>query len=69
MTKIYRFIFNDDDPEGPDRQTISLAALAYTLLIIVACVFVLKQLHAKTAIEDCLMAQRNNCDVLVPHIR
>jgi hypothetical protein len=66
MPKISRLIFTDDDPEGADRQTLSLAGLAITLLIVVACVFVIRQLHAKTAIEDCLMQQRSNCDVLVP---
>jgi hypothetical protein len=31
---------------------------------VVACLFVLKQLHAKTALEDCLMSGRTNCAVI-----
>ncbi len=65
MAKIYRLIFTDDDPEGRDRQTVSLAGLAASLLVLVICVFLIKELHAKAAIEDCLLAGRQNCDILV----
>jgi hypothetical protein len=64
MAKTYRFSFVDEDREGADRQTASLGGLAITLLIVVACLFVLKQLHAKTALEDCLMSGRTNCAVI-----
>lgn len=69
MSKIYRLIFNDYDREDADRRTLSLAGLAVSLLIVVVCVFLLKQLQSKTAIEDCLMAGRNNCDALITKLR
>ena len=64
MVKMLRSLYPDD----ADRQTASLAGLAVTLLIIVICVFLLKQLHQKTAIEDCLMSGRNNCDAILTHL-
>ncbi|MCW3477156.1 hypothetical protein [Limobrevibacterium gyesilva] len=69
MTKIYRLVATDDDLEAADRQTSSLAGLALTLLIVVVCLFVFKELQSKTAIEDCLMAGRTNCDILVARIQ
>jgi hypothetical protein len=65
MVKIVRLVFTDDDPEARDRQTLSLAGLAVSLLVLVICVFLMRQLHHKAAIEDCLLAGRLNCDVLV----
>jgi hypothetical protein len=65
MTKIYRLVFNDHAREDADRQTASLAGLAVTLLVLVVCVWVTRELRYKGAIEDCLMAGRNNCDILV----
>lgn len=65
MTRIYRFVFSDDDLEAGNRQTASLAGMAVTLLIVVVCLFLLRELHKKAAIEDCLLAGRNNCDVIV----
>jgi hypothetical protein len=65
MAKIYRLVFTDDDREDADRQTLSLAGLALTLLILVVCVFLMKQLHQKSTIEDCLLAGHRNCDVML----
>ena len=67
MAKPIRLGFADH--EDADRQTASLAGLAVTVLVIVVCVFLLQQLHLKSAVEDCLMAGRNNCDLLLAHIR
>jgi hypothetical protein len=66
MGKIFRLDLHHDDA---DRQTASLAGLAVTLLVIIICVFLLKQLHAKSAIEDCLMAGRSNCDLIIARLR
>jgi hypothetical protein len=52
--------------EEADRQTASLAGVAITLLLLVLGLFLIRELHAKAEIEDCLMAGRNNCDVLIP---
>jgi hypothetical protein len=65
MTRIYRLLISDDDHEAEDRQSASLAGMAVTLLIVVVCLFLLKELHNKAAIEDCLLAGRNNCDSIV----
>jgi hypothetical protein len=68
MARIYRFIFSDEDRQASDRQTASLAGMAVTLLIVVVCLFLLKELHNKAAIEDCLLAGRNNCDAIVARL-
>jgi hypothetical protein len=65
MTRIYRSIFSDADREAANRQTASLAGMAVTLLVVVVCLFLLKQLHDKAAFEDCLLAGRSNCDMIV----
>jgi len=48
-----------------DRQTASLAGVAVTLLLLVLGLFLIRALHAESQLEDCLMAGRINCDVLV----
>jgi hypothetical protein len=67
MPKIVRLGFHDH--EDGDRQTASLAGLAVTLVVIVVCVFLLKELHMKSAVEDCLMAGRANCDEVLLRLR
>ncbi len=51
--------------ETANRQTSSLAGVAITLVLLVIGVFLVRELHAKAAIEDCLLAGRSNCDWLV----
>jgi hypothetical protein len=71
MAKVYRLFFSGDDGEtvedrnAANRQTTSLAGLAVTLLVVVVSLFLLRELHIKAAIEDCLMAGRSNCDAVV----
>lgn len=65
MARIYRFLYSDQDLEAADRQTTSLAGMAITLLIVVVSLFLLKELHNKAAVEDCLLAGRSNCDAVV----
>ena len=48
----------EQDEEAADRQTASLAGVAITLLLLVVGLFLVHELHAKVAIEDCLMAGR-----------
>jgi hypothetical protein len=67
MLKIYRLGFREQ--EDSNRQTASLAGLAVTLLVIVICVFLMKQLHAKSVLEDCLMSGRSNCDLILARLR
>lgn len=69
MTKIFRLHFRGQDGEDAERQTASLAGLAVTLLVLVVCMFLLKQLQRTAVIENCLMAGRNNCDILIPKLK
>ncbi len=55
----------EDDEEAANRQTSSLAAVAFTLVLLIVALFLVRELHAKAAIEDCLMSGRSNCDVVV----
>jgi uncharacterized membrane protein len=70
MPRIVRLSFaGDDDQEGADRQTASLAGLAVALLLVVIGLFLVRQLHAKAAIEDCLLSGRSNCDLVMAAVR
>ena len=54
-----------DMQEEADRQTASLGGVAITLVLLILGLLLVRQLHTKAAIEDCLMAGRINCDLLV----
>jgi hypothetical protein len=71
MAPMYRFIFRKTDAErdDDDRKTTGLAALCFLLALVVAGLFLVKHLHAVSAVEDCLMAARTNCDKVVSIIR
>jgi hypothetical protein len=70
MAQLRRLVFSRDDAEeAENRQTRSLAGLAVALLLVVASLYVLRQLAAEAAIEDCLLANRRICDVIVLHVR
>lgn len=56
---------SEDDEEAADRQTASLAGVAITLVLIVVALFLVHELQAKGALEDCLMSGRTNCDVVL----
>lgn len=60
------WLSEEEAQEEANRQTASLAGVAITLLLLVLGVFLVHQLHAKSELEDCLLAGRTNCDVLVP---
>src|SRR5690349_3775647 len=55
----------EEEHEAANRQTASLAGVAITLLLLVVGLFLVRELHAKVAVEDCLMAGRIRCDQLV----
>lgn len=67
MAPMYRLGFRKTDAERDeqDRQTSALLGLALTLALVVAGLFLVQHLHKVSAIEDCLLAGRSNCDVLV----
>lgn len=69
MAQIHRLpLSGDEEQELADRKTASLAALALTLFIVVVGLFVLHQLAATSAAEDCLLAGRSNCDIVMARL-
>lgn len=67
MAPHYRLSFRRTDEERDDanRQTSGLLGLVLLLALVVASLWLVKHLHAVSAIEDCLMMGRSNCDVMV----
>ena len=66
MYRAHRFDYiRDDQGEGANRQTASLAGLAFALFLVVIGLFLVHTLQAKTAVEDCLMSGRTNCAPVV----
>jgi hypothetical protein len=65
MQQQHPWLLDQADDEAANRQTASLGGVAITLLLLVVGVFLVHELHAKAAVEDCLMAGRTNCDLLV----
>ena len=55
-----------DDPDlDADRQTKALAGLAFLLVLALFGCYLVVHLQKIGQIEDCLLAQRNNCDALL----
>lgn len=62
------FDWLDEDQEEADRQTASLAGLAVAIFLVVISLYVVHQLALKTALEDCLLSGRTNCDLIISHL-
>jgi hypothetical protein len=59
---------DDWDADGDaERQTKALAGLALILALALIGFHLVMQLRAVANIEDCLLAQRSNCDDLISH--
>ena len=70
MAKIYRLVFDTHpDEEQANRQTLGLAGIAVTLLLLVMSLWLVRHLQHQGHVEDCLMQGRTNCDILVARIR
>ncbi len=69
MSHVGRFFAGDDDQDGANRQTASLAGMAVALLLVVVGLFLIRKLHEKSMIEDCLMSGRTNCDKVLAQAR
>lgn len=52
------------DDEDNNRRTGALIGLAIALALIVAGLFLVQYFRHQTAIEDCLLAHRTDCDTL-----
>lgn len=51
----------DEEQQEQDRLTRNLAALAFTLSLVVASLFLVERLAAESKLEDCLLQGRTNC--------
>lgn len=49
-----------------DRQTVSLAGLAVTLLLVVIGLFLVETLRHCDAVQDCVLSGRSACDAPRP---
>ena len=70
MRKILRDAHDDGRDErdvdwDAERQTKALAGLALILALALIGFYLIIQLRAVAGIEDCLLAQRSNCDALI----
>lgn len=65
MYRQHHLADDTEQQEAANRQTASLAGVAITLLLLVLGLFLIQELHAKSALEDCLMSGRNNCEPVV----
>ena len=61
----HRWLEPVPDDKTAERQTASLAGIVIVLLLLVAGLFLIQQLHKATSIEDCLLAGRGNCAALL----
>jgi hypothetical protein len=59
MTNIRRFF--EDDQAAADRRTNSLAALAVTLFLVVAGLYLVKTLQAQSAYQNCILSGQIYC--------
>jgi hypothetical protein len=53
------------DREEADRRTASLAAIVVVLLLLIGGLLLTQTLRRKSQLEDCLMAGRRDCDLLL----
>jgi hypothetical protein len=70
MAQIPRSVGSGDDPqEVSDRQTVSLAGIVVALFLVVAGLYVMRQLAAGGAVERCLLAHPCKGDVVLARAR
>ena len=55
----------EDEQAEANRVTVSLAGLAFALLLVVVGLFLVQQLASKAKLEDCLLSGRRNCDAMM----
>ena len=65
MRNASRPVNYEDEQDAANRQTASLAALAVILLIVVACLGLIRVLKTESRVEDCMLSGRMNCVELV----
>ena len=55
----------EDQNKTADRQTESLVGIVIVLVLLVSSLFLVQHLRRSSAVEDCLLTGRHNCDLLV----
>ncbi|MDR3536739.1 MAG: hypothetical protein P4L71_09595 [Acetobacteraceae bacterium] len=60
-----RWLEEAEEQREANRQTASLAAVAITLLLLIVGLFLVRELTAKSRVEDCLLSGRRNCDLVL----
>ncbi len=55
----------EEDRKAADRQTTSLAGLAVALLLVVIGLFLVRELHAASVVQDCVLTGRANCPLVL----
>ena len=65
MYRHHHWSADDAEAKTAERQTGGLVGIVVVLLILIGGLFLVQQLRSAARIEDCLMAGRMNCDVLV----
>jgi hypothetical protein len=55
----------EDDDWDAERQTKALAGFAFLLVLAILGVYLIFHLRVMGKVEDCLLAQRTNCDALL----
>lgn len=69
MGHIHKLWYGDDeasefDQAEANRQTASLGGLVIALFLVVVGLFLIKELRANAALEDCLLSGRSTCQIV-----
>ena len=54
-----------EEQADENRVTISLAGMAFALMLVVVGLFLVQHLASKARLEDCLLSGRMNCDAML----
>jgi hypothetical protein len=65
MTRQRRWFGRPDPQEEANRQTASLAGLAFALALVVVSLLLVRALRHCSRVEDCMLAGQTDCDSLV----
>jgi hypothetical protein len=63
----YKGLEHESQQDAEDRLTTSLAGLAMVLALVVTCLFLAHRLHHESALEDCLLSGRTDCQQIQFH--
>ena len=66
---VFRIVTTDDIQATADRQTAGLAAIALLLCLILAGVWIARELVAARMLQTCIAAGSRHCEERVPALR